>query len=282
MKYTIVLILCLLASPVFAEVYFQDTFSGYADATAWTNTETWGKTSDTTLETSGCYSNKCIKMAYVDDWHEVSRSLGNGYPEGYLGFWAKVTNKQASWPKFLKFFGTNVPTDYANFTLGVASYTEARLAQFNFSDSNGPTGDGECRLRWTDGTINTGDGCVGTVTQSINQAFTFPDENWHHFVVYWKLNTNGNQDGAFGLWIDGTQYVSAVNVVNRADTNTRGFAQFTFGDYTSSLAVPTWYLWYDDVVIASTYDEAAGGEGDTTAPSGSLRSGVSASGVTFR
>lgn len=260
--FTIAFLILLSFSPCNATVYFSDDFESYTDETTWQADSTWSKESLTTLQTSGCYggTGKCARMTYLDDWHQLAYSLGNGYPEGYLGFRAKLTNKQAAWVKFLKFFGTDVAGgNYANWTSGTSSYTNVSFSWISYSDDEGTTGDSECRVRWTD----CSDTCSGTVDVCGAEAFTFPDESWHQFVYYWKLSTNGesavNADGAFSIWIDGVQVLGATGLVNRAFDNTRGFALFALGDYTSTVTETAWYLWFDNVILASSYNEAAAG-----------------------
>jgi hypothetical protein len=275
------MLLTALAQPVGATTYYTETFD-YANEAAW-DASVWDHDPEVTLQTSGCVSGNCIRFEYADENYidavKYLSSINSGAPEGYLGFYAKLVNKQASWPKFLKFFGLPNGTDYSNWTLGTHYYQQAALGRISHGGGS-PIGDSQYVIKWNDGT-NTG---TGTINYSSNQLFTWPDENWHRFVVYWKLNTNGNADGAFRVWIDGVLQLDAQNVVNRADTNPRGFTRFSLGDYTDNAtldSVPTYYIWYDELTIASTYAEVAGAEvylsdsfesGNLSSPSGTTGS----------
>jgi len=258
----IALLFLLNCSGAFSAVIFQDDFSGYADNAAWLSTSNWAKHQTmTSLQSSNCYTGKCVRLEYTDEnYFYIYKGLGDSMPEGYLGFWAKLTNKQACWPKFIKFFGSGTAEAYSNWTGGKSgSYAVASTARIAHGGS-APKGDTVCIISWEYGTNN----CTGDIPE-ITGAFNWPDSNWHHFVYYWKLNTNtgstDNADGAFAVWIDGVEKLNVGGVINRDAANPRSFKGFELGSYTDAAilaSVPTYYIWFDDIVMASTYSEANG------------------------
>lgn len=266
-KLAFFILLCLVLAPLSAssEIYLEDDFE-YADQAAWESSD-WSVDSLAALQSSGGADGggKCWYQEYNDSGtYWTSLPVNDTWPEGYIRFYAKLTNKQSSWPKFLKFFGTGCcDSAYSNWTMGTASYSSATLDRISHGGSNG-SGDSQCVVKWSDGSV----GCTGTMDSYSGDSFSWPDENWHKFIIYWKLNTNGSADGAFKVWIDGTLEMDVSGVVNRNDSNTRSFQKISFGDYTASAPASSYYLWYDELVIASTYDEADTGSAseDTTAP----------------
>ena len=138
-------------------------------------------------------------------------------------------------------------------------YCSAALGRISHGGNNFQ-GDSDYVIQWSTGYI----GGTGSIASYSGEEFTWPDENFHHFIIYWKLNTDGNTDGAFSVWIDDVKVLEATGVVNRNDANTRGFQRLSFGDWTQECTSgDTYYIYYDDIVMASTYAEASGTSAST-------------------
>jgi hypothetical protein len=115
------------------------------------------------------------------------------------------------------------------------------------------------------------------------------DGNWHEFVIHVKLNTISPSklaDGAYDVWIDGVQVYTAANHSNRYSGNdggssdhripwvqngghaTSGFRLVSFGGNNANrfkaqgkctgTGCEQWWA-IDDIVIATTYNEASAG-----------------------
>jgi hypothetical protein len=248
----IILILLLFPSLSWGATYLDDAFDSYANITA-VSSAGWGVQQEASLETDGCYTGKCIKLTYDGSWTQFTNgAIQAAGGEFYIRFYSKLVNKTNQWSKFIKLFGTGYDTAYSNVTIFNGGYTSPGIERFQHGGTGYPAGDAACINRW-DGYTS----CNGTAVTTGTQ-FTFPDENWHKFVIHIKLNTNGNADGIFEMWIDDVLKSAWTEVTNRSDNNTRSFESVSFGDWTTGTPAQTWSLWYDDIKIASTYAEANG------------------------
>lgn len=267
---TIILLLPLLLSfqIVYAETYLSDDFDDYSSISN-VSSGGWTYYNTVTLETSGCVSGKCIKLRYglnggvpYPQFNHGATTFGG---EFYIKFWSKLTNKQdEAWPKYLKFFGALGATsnNYSNFTFGSGSYYDTpNLNGFSHGGLNIP-GDTQCWVRWTDGRTVCLNGSPGTV-QETGPNFTWPDENWHEIIIHFKYNTDGNSDGQWETWIDRTKVFNVTGVQNRNDASPRYFNYFSFGSHNPNAMNDYYYIWFDSVVVASTYVEVIG---DDTTP----------------
>lgn len=103
-----------------------------------------------------------------------------------------------------------------------------------------------------------------TLTANMNGGGPLTDGVWHCLVGHLHANTVGLSDGAYEMWVDGTQTLSYLNRFDFIQTEQWG----TFRFYVQN-SIGTMY--YDDVIVATTRAEvdSCGGGGtitDTTPP----------------
>jgi len=100
---------------------------------------------------------------------------------------------------------------------------------------------------------------------------------WRHMREYVKAPTAGQSDGEVKLWIDDNLIFSVTNA-NLYNLNNGGstITHITVAPVDESATAHE--HWYDNITVYEGYVPP----GEAPASSGSLRPGVSASGVTFR
>jgi hypothetical protein len=283
------LVFYIMSHNAHAATVWTDAFDSYADMNA--VSAVWGGAKSSIALESGsqCYggSGKCMKWTYASGntgttAHEFTRSVSSGsMSDIYIQARFKVVRNADAEPrgacKFIKMFGTITSgTDYANSTLnlGGVSDTYPTLHGVNYGDGSGLQNDTNREAYLYTNTHSDQDSLIEYYTQTTE--FTPTENTWYTVVVRVKYNTDGNYDGETEVWIDGTERMHAYNMRNRNDGNSNIWDHISLGDYGNSYADMLLYM--DDVTVSSTTPI-----GDETAtPTGSLRSGVSAAGVTFR
>ncbi len=118
---------------------------------------------------------------------------------------------------------------------------------------------------------------------------TTSDGTWHYVEFHVKMDTSSSPyNGVAEYWIDGVKHLAVTNA-NFSGGETAARAGWTLFRFNTNQATPgnaggigsPSYVDYDDVTISSTgYIGPIDGGG--AAATGSMRPGVSASGVTFR
>ncbi len=118
---------------------------------------------------------------------------------------------------------------------------------------------------------------------------TIGDGNWHTIMLYYKMNSSvGIADGVHTVWLDGSQIYTRSDIPwadQGADSSPmRGWRAMSFGGnnnnaYQDSGAISGREQWYaiDDIVVATTYQEAVDGSGG-----GGSAQGCTISGGNFR
>lgn len=240
---------------------FSDDFDLYADDAA---VEAAGWELDyTTLETTGCRSGKCLRAAITATGtrNYIHHALNES--DVYIRFYAKRTNFGTSGGnKFLKLLGErNGDTNYANVTFG--EQYEDGTNWYSYSGSGaGLANDNACNWYWYSHSITSG--CTGT-QDVFTSTWIMADNTWYCFEAHAKYNTDGNADGVFEWWVDGTLRARYTGVINRNDANIRNYQTMAIVEYVGGTLSNPYEMWFDDVVVSNSYVGPTGGT-DTVAP----------------
>ena len=259
--------LFIVTSQASATVYLSDNFDGYADSP---ENHGWSLPSRFTVVSSDSPDGGRAIMATVlasqtRYWSGIDPNPSGVFNDGYIGFWVKFVNQSpatAGGSKFLKLFSADYPTTYSNVTFA-QKYTSGQFAQISHGNGDSTTNDTQQTFNY-DGTKTSG--AVGTITD-YSAPFYLTDGNWHWWECRVKLNTDGNTDGAFAVWVDGTQKINVINVKNRNDANTRDWNAMSLVNYINSSPPSTYYVYFDKITTSDTYIGVPdGGSSDTTPP----------------
>lgn len=131
----------------------------------------------------------------------------------------------------------------------------------------------------------TGTGGAKSVTCTTRVGFAWTTDGgttagmgtaWRHMREYIKMPASySSNDGEWKIWVDGNLIASASSI-NMVDTGGLTTTHVNFAPVDESSTAHE--HWYDNITIYEGYVPP----GDAPASTGSLRPGVSASGVTFR
>ena len=259
--------LFIVTSQASATVYLSDNFDGYADSPenhGWSLPDTFSVVSSDSPD-----GGRAIMATVLDSgtkyWSSIDPNPSGVFNDGYIGFWVKFVNQSqatAGGSKFLKLFSADYPTTYSNVTFGQI-YSSGRFAQISHGNGGSTTSDTQEVFQY-DGTKSAG--AVGTITD-YSAPFYLTDGNWHWWECRVKLNTDGNTDGAFAVWVDGIQKINVINVKNRHDDNTRDWNSMSLVNYIHSSPPSTYYVYFDKITTSDTYIGVPdGGSSDTTPP----------------
>jgi len=256
MKAKISLFILFMISPfclAYGGVHFEDNFDGYSDSPS---NHGWSMGSQVqVISGSECYNGRCVKISYIDEGtgpYIFSRSVN--YSEAYYKFFFKRKNHNVCGGcKFFKLRAIKGKNwdNYANITVQM-DYGSGNLDQVDHGCGSELAGDQGCGGPFN-AISNWGPGTVLTT----NNPYIFPDENWHSFVAYVKLNSDGETDGAYTIWIDGVKYREVVNVKIRNDDNEKVFTHLLLGDYNryDGCSPYQYELYYDDFVVSSEHED---------------------------
>lgn len=257
--------LFIVTSQAIATVYLSDNFDGYADSPenhGWSLPDTFSVVSSDSPD-----GGRAIMATVLDSgtryWSSIDPNPSGVFNDGYIGFWVKFVNQSqatAGGNKFLKLFSADYPTTYSNVTFGQI-YSSGIFAQISHGNGESTINDTQQVFQY-DGTKSAG--TVGTITD-YSAPFYLTDGNWHWWECRVKLNTDGNTDGAFAVWVDGIQKINVINVKNRHDDNTRDWNSMSLVNYIHSSPASTYYVYFDKITTSDTYIGVPGGA-DVAAP----------------
>lgn len=240
---------CLVVSTSLnAEILFQDDFDGYTDSP---ENHGWHMSSAISIPSNEGYNgSRCAKVAYTRSgtspyWMGWNGIGGYNVDRIYVRFYYKVDANQGGC-KFIKLFGKSDDDGYANSTIPLEQ-SDGRPKYVRYGRGNSIVNDCQDFVRFTG---KTTDPNVTVLTCS--EGIT-PDGEWHCFEFYMKYNTDGNRDGEYMVWYDGTLRLHATNVVNRNNANLGEFRSIDFANYTATSTDYGRPLWYDNIVIADEY-----------------------------
>ena len=184
--------------------------------------------------------------------NELNRYFDYIIPPGNSDIWVKTSFKFdcgsgscIGGAKFLKIHGVKLTdTNYADSTF--QNIWESGIFAGILYGNSGDTRDTQLYIYLTGGNKDPRDG------------------TWHTVKYHMKYNTNGQSNGAFELWYDGTKLINSTAVNNRSDNNSTSLWKVGLGGWNQSYAGIPYNIYYDNVVIATTDPDIGGG--DTTPP----------------
>jgi hypothetical protein len=110
---------------------------------------------------------------------------------------------------------------------------------------------------WGDVFLPSGDVLPGSSTLSFGSAFVprpniiLDRDRWYSFELMLKANTPGNSDGRIAFWIDGKLSADFMNLrlrsVNTLKPNVVNLSVYSSQNHSNKT------VWYDDVVVATSY-----------------------------
>ncbi len=177
----------------------------------------------------------------------------------YIEFYAKLPGVKHGL-KFLKIFGGQQGSGYANTTFGLdyTGYDPGAMYQVSFGDGSSVGNDTANVINFDGSSPNMIGRSYGKASVSTPQKSRFASSQWgttwHHFRMHVKFNsgtssTNEVNDGAYYVEIDGKVYVNATGLFNRNPANAPIDRVELFG-WSQNGAAP-FEVWYDNVLIST-------------------------------
>lgn len=249
-----IVITIFLATPVYADVLYNENLDGYADKTA-AIAGVWGGATDglvTLEEGAECRggSGKCWKINWTEARSIDAPLLVINKPQIYVRFYMKQSGSNYH-SKTLKFHGGETSSGYSNTTV-TNGYTGAVINAAVTGNGAGLNNDNVCAYRYysaEDGCL--GDCVVGTYTADYSATGGVPiSSDWHCYEFYAKQSSDEGGDGAIAFWYDGTLVYSVDCITNRNSANDYFYSHITLGDYTQ---YTSFIQYYDDIVVADEY-----------------------------
>ena len=269
----ILLVLCLLLwlpASSYAAYSFSDDFESYsvkADLSG--NWSYVSSESNFTLDTTGGYGGgKAIKFIYTPlsaNLYFYKTITAANLPEIYVRFKVKVTSGAVGGIKFLKIFGVDNETNYANWTwnYGEVNSNQSYFPTLCFGDGTGLSNDTSVCVKTTGSVSGT---MTGTVENHAGEYIYIDDGQWHTITTYNKYNTDGNADGEMWVKVDDAEVLHITSCINRNDLNTRVIERISLGDYANNYANITYFV--DDVEFSDTPLIAPAGAASLSGPQG--------------
>lgn len=254
MQTMIVLLLLVLTYFVPSKSYPETVFSDDFETNVAT-IEGWGTIgSRVSLQTSNCHSGtKCVKVAYSPGGTTADYLIGKNIAASnlsdiYVQFKFRTDAYAEQGSKFLKLYNKEDGyTGYARSTFAI-QYASGNLYEVSYGDGSGTTNDTQATVRY-DGTHPL-DPDANVVAST--SAFDPSDHNWHTFEARAKYSSDGQRDGLYQVWIDGVLRLHVDNIKNRNDLNSNLYESVELANYNNGTTT-SWNLYYDDVVISSSY-----------------------------
>ncbi len=254
--FSFLLSLCFI-NQSYSAVLFQDDFN-YTDAFS---NHGWGEVSaqSSVAANSGPDGSNSLKISFSAD--QINRQHNWKAPantqELYIKYNFKMdcgTGKCVGGAKFLKLFGIRNGTIYANTTTGMV-YQTSLLEGLSY----GCTGD----TRDTAAMINY-NGSGGAACSPLTLSGTLPgainpiDGKWHTWEVHMKYNDNGQNNGIYDVWYDGTKILGITGVNNRSDNDSKYFDYIQLGGWNQYYGGIPYNILYDNLVISTTRTTTTG------------------------
>lgn len=238
--FSFLLSLCFI-NQSYSAVLFQDDFN-YTDSFS---NHGWGEVSaqSSIASNSGPDGSNALKISFSAD--QVNRQHNWKVPANTQELFIKYnfkmdcgSGKCVGGAKFLKLFGIRNGTNYANTTTAMI-YQTSILAGLSYGAS-GDTRDTDTLLNYN-GSINPMDG------------------KWHTWEVHMKYNDNGQNNGIYEVWYDGTKVLGTTGVNNRSDNNSKYFDYIQLGGWNQYYGGIPYNILYDKLVISTTRTTTTGG-----------------------
>jgi len=236
------------ANPITSGVFFEDDFQG-GDLSKWSGTQgsavSWRATEGLNGGPAVRFDYEIAGTApYVLRKNIESEQL----QEFYVWFRFKESDNHPTGCKFLKIFGSNIGTGYANCTAGM-TYSNGKHKEISFGDGSATVNDTQATIRFNGSLGGQAFGSGISVDASTGDWFA-DDGNWHIFELHMKYNDDGLANGLYEVWLDDELKLAASNVINRNDANTPYPAQIGIGGYLGETGAP-WSLHFDEVIFST-------------------------------
>ncbi len=261
--FTALATLCFVSTS-YAATLFQDNFNSYTgnpNGHGWNADNLW----NTAQVVSGAGSDGSNALRITFDADQLNRwcdwSPSQNLQEFYVKFDFKMdcgSGTCAGGAKFLKIFGQNVSSSYANTTTAFDYGTPSPV----FTGlSYGATGNQRdtASVLWYDGskTIESG-GVSPTVAAKGTGNIDPKDGKWHTWEVHMKYNDDGQSNGIYEVWYDGVQVLGATGVNNRSTSSPPYVQSIQLGGWNQNYGGKPYYIYYDNVVVSTTRVTSSG------------------------
>lgn len=246
-----------------ATILFQDNFNGYTgnpNGHGWNADNMWNTAQ--VVPVAGFDGSNALQIIFNVDqlnrWCEWTPSQNT--QEFYIKFNFKMdcgTGSCAGGAKFLKIFGqTGSSSSYANtttaFDYGTSSPVFTGLSYGTVGNQR-DTGS----VLWYDGSKSIESGGVSPTifahgTGSINPK----DGKWHTWELHMKYNDDGQNNGIYEVWYDGTLVLGATGVNNRSTNSPKYIRSIQIGGWNQNYKGIPYSIYYDNVVVSTTRIDA--------------------------
>lgn len=241
-----------------AEILFQDDFNAYTG-----NPNGHGWNADNLYNTAqviggtGPDASNALRITFDTD--RLARWC-NWVPaqdlqEFYVKFNFKIdcgSGTCAGGAKFLKVFGRQNGTAYANTTTALDyGYSSPVFTVLSYGAS-GDLRDTASALSFSGTkTIESG-GVSPTITASGTGNIDPKDGKWHTWELHMKYNDDGQNNGIYEVWYDGTQILGAAGVNNRSTLDPKFVAKIQLGGWNQNYGGVPYNIYFDNVTISTT------------------------------
>jgi hypothetical protein len=238
----ICLLLLFTALPASAEIILQDDFNS--------GLRLWRTGSHVSIDpTAGQGRSGAARIDYHGPGtsaHLLTRGIPGKHQELYIRFDFKVEGFPHGGAKFLKLRALQDDDNYANVTWAIdqdsGSFREVSFGAGHLVNDTQET------IRY-DGEVRGQTGPVRVLRAA--GRYTIPLGVWQSFEVHLRLNSDGQRDGLYRVWIDDRLLLHAENIINRHDRNPRHFNQLLLGNYCQPSWAAPWVLYYDNLLVAT-------------------------------
>ena len=259
-KYFLIFFLtAIFASPSYGETLFKDDFN-YTDSL---NNHGWGVGPTSSIAVgAGPDGSNALKITFDCDSNTCGDRWNNwnappSTQELYIKFSFKFdcgTGNCVGGAKFLKLRGIANGTNYANSTFQPV-YQLSKFEGILFG-CTGTTRDAGSLLRY-DGTFGLQSGCPQPTLSGTKPGMIDPrDGKWHTWKVHMRYNDDGQNNGIYEVWYDGTKVLGVAGITNRDTTNSKYFSHIILGGWNQYYGGVPYYIFYDNFIAANTDPDA--------------------------
>jgi hypothetical protein len=242
----------------YAAPLFQDDFNSYTgnpNDHGWNADNLWNTAN--VIGGAGSDGSNALRISFSSD--QLNRwcnwNATQGLQEFYIKFNFKMdcgTGTCAGGAKFLKIFGEAGSNSYANTTTAFDYGTSSPVFTGLSYGSAGDQRDTASVLWYGGGkTIQSG-GISPTITANTTGNINPKDGNWHTWEFHMKYNDDGQNNGIYEVWYDGTQVLGATGVNNRSINSPKYVRAIQLGGWNQNYGGKPYNIYYDNVVISTT------------------------------
>jgi hypothetical protein len=178
--------------------------------------------------------------------------LGNHYDDIYIQFKVKYSNgySWAAGNNKLMITGTQDDRTHSNICCNswMSHYSTVYCQDLS----------GSCNLSVEANNKAASGNWIG-ISPNLSSVILYPGQ-WYTIEFRKRLNTSGNADGIFEMWVNGTRVANYTNVLYRIPWDGTVGTNFTYGtnftmlsSYINTEAPQNQEIYYDDIIISPTY-----------------------------